>query len=135
MGLSIMVDKLDEEAYLKQLASFDKNEMAQWTCYHEAKEYGDANAVGEAMRNAFEIRQQRAEFCAQAQAATAQPQRQQYVSDEQRAARQPHELDCQDLANMMNESKYKGRGFTAQDYYDLRRGLGPYQAARGRERK
>jgi hypothetical protein len=129
-----MVDKLDEEAYRRQLADYDANEMAQWTMYHEGKRTDDPDTVREAMRCAFEIRQQRAEFCAQAQAATAQPQRQ-YVSAEQRAARQPHELDAQDLADMMNTSKFKGRGFTAQDYYNLRSGLGTYQAMRGREQK
>jgi hypothetical protein len=61
--------------------------------------------------------------------------RQPYVSDEQRAARQPHELDAQDLANMMNGSKYRGHGFSADDYYRLRSGLPLYQAARGREQK
>ena len=46
-----------------------------------------------------------------------------YVSDEQRQARQPSEMDQQDLANIMNTSRYSGKSFTARDYDDLRRGL------------
>ena len=129
-----MVTKLDEEGYRKQIAEFDMNEAAQVTVYNQAEIDGDAYARGEAGRLILEIRRKRAEYCADVQAATA-PQRQPYVSDEQRAARQPHELDCQDQADIMNQSKYKGRGFTARDYYNLRSGLGPYQATRGREQK
>jgi hypothetical protein len=35
----------------------------------------------------------------------------------------------------MNTSRYAGKGFTAQDYDNLRRGLGGYKAARGIESK
>ncbi len=121
-----MVDKLDEEAYRKQLAEFDMNEQAQWTCYHEAKKYGDADSVGEAMRLALEVRQKRAEFCAQVQAATAPPPRQ-YVSDETRAARGPGELDAYDLGKIC--------GISPEEYMRQFSKLAEYKRTRGDERK
>jgi hypothetical protein len=121
-----MPDKLDEEAYRNQLSEFDMNEQAQWTAYHQAKIDGDAYSVKEAMRNAFEIRQQRAEFCAQAQAAVARPQRP-YVSDEQRAARMPGEMDAHDLGKIC--------GISPEEYLRQYQRLGYYKATRGDERK
>jgi hypothetical protein len=44
-------------------------------------------------------------------------------------------MGSQDLANLMNTSRYAGRGFTSQDYDNLRRGLGGYKATRGLESK
>ena len=38
-------------------------------------------------------------------------------------------------ANIMNTSRYAGRGFTAQDYDNLRRGLGGYKTSAGVESK
>jgi hypothetical protein len=35
----------------------------------------------------------------------------------------------------MNTSRYSGKGFTADDYNALRRGLNPYKVARGTEQK
>jgi hypothetical protein len=63
------------------------------------------------------------------------PPAQRYVSDEQRAARQPNEMDAQDLADVMNQSRYRGRGFSADDYNRLRSGLPLYRATRGTEQK
>jgi len=58
-----------------------------------------------------------------------------YASEESRAGRRPEEMDQQDLADIMNTSRYSGKGFTAQDYDNLRRGLGGYKTARGIESK
>lgn len=63
------------------------------------------------------------------------PPAQRYVSQEQRQARQANEMDAQDLADVMNTSRYRGRGFTADDYNRLRSGLGWYRATRGQEQK
>jgi hypothetical protein len=60
---------------------------------------------------------------------------QRYVSQEQRQARQANEMDAQDLADVMNTSRYRGRGFTADDYNRLRSGLPLYRATRGTETK
>jgi hypothetical protein len=72
-------------------------------------------------------------------AASQRAPQQPYVSPETRAARGPNEMDTQDLANLMNESRYSKLGncksFTAQDYYNLRHGLPSYYASRGREQK
>jgi hypothetical protein len=121
-----MVDKSDMEAYRKQLAEYDANEMAQWTVYHQSKAEGDEYSQREAMRNAFEIRTQRRAFCAEAQAATAQPQRP-YVSDEQRAARMPGEMDAYDWA--------KVSGITPEEYLRQYQRLAHHKATRGDERK
>jgi hypothetical protein len=56
-----------------------------------------------------------------------------YVSQEQRAARTAGEMDQQDLADIMNTSKYSGGRFTAEDYDQLRRGLVSYKTRRGLE--
>jgi hypothetical protein len=57
------------------------------------------------------------------------------ASPEQRQARQPNEMTSQDMADMMNGSRHRGRGFTADDYNRLRSGLGWYKSARGVEQK
>ena len=44
-------------------------------------------------------------------------------------------MDGTDLANLMNTSRYSGKGFTADDYNRLRTGLGGYKSARGLESK
>ena len=44
------------------------------------------------------------------------------------ARRAAEEMDQQDLRNIMNQIRYSGKGFTAQDYDNLRRGLGGYKA-------
>ena len=121
-----MVDKSDMEAYRKQLAEYDANEMAQWTVYHQSKAEGDEYSQREAMRNAFEIRTQRRNFCNEAQIATAQPQRP-YVSDEQRAARMPGEMDAYDLGKIC--------GISAEEYMRQYQRLGDYKRTRGDERK
>jgi hypothetical protein len=121
-----MPDQSDVEAYRKQLLEFDTNEQAQWTAYSNAKLEGDEYAQREAMRNAFEIRTQRRNFCNEAQIATAQPQRP-YVSDEQRAARMPGEMDAYDLGKIC--------GISAEEYMRQYQRLGDYKRTRGDERK
>jgi hypothetical protein len=44
-------------------------------------------------------------------------------------------MDQEDMARVMNQSRYSGKGFTAQDYDNLRRGLGGYKTMRGTENK
>jgi hypothetical protein len=58
-----------------------------------------------------------------------------FVSEETRAARGPSEMDAEDLARLMNTSRYSGKAFTADDYNRLRTGLGGYKATRGLESK
>jgi hypothetical protein len=65
----------------------------------------------------------------------AQQPRYDTASPESRAQRRPEEMTAEDMASLMNTSRYRGRGFTAQDYCNLHRGLGAYYAARGREQK
>jgi hypothetical protein len=42
-------------------------------------------------------------------------------------------MDQQDLADIMNTSRYSGGRFTAEDYDNLRRGLGGYKIRRGEQ--
>jgi hypothetical protein len=92
------------------------------------------------MQQMANARSQRETLVHQYQQAVAQSQPQQhYVSDESRRARRPEEMDAQDMANVLNESRFArlgtGRGFTADDYNRLRTGLTPYKNARGEEHK
>jgi hypothetical protein len=57
-----------------------------------------------------------------------------WVSDEQRAARQPSEMDSEDMAGLVRTSKYS-KNFTSADYDRLRTGLNYYKASRGLESK
>ena len=57
-----------------------------------------------------------------------------WVSDEQRAARQPSEMDSEDMAGLVRTSKYS-KNFTSADYDRLRTGLNYYKASRGIELK
>ena len=95
----------------------------------------DDDAAGEAMMQVAEARNQRETLV------------QQYRAELERStvsgplclarssaqARQPNEMDQQDLADIMNTSRYSGKSFTAQDYDNLRRGLGWYKTSRGQE--
>jgi hypothetical protein len=98
---------------------------------------GDETSGAESLRQLAELdlQERAAANLYQRHLDAQQPPAQRYVSDEQRAARQPSELDAQDLANMMNQSRYRGRGFSADDYNRLRSGLGWYRATRGTEQK
>ena len=58
-----------------------------------------------------------------------------FCHEETRAARGPSEMDAEDLARLMNTSRYSGKAFTADDYNRLRTGLGGYKATRGLESK
>ena len=57
-----------------------------------------------------------------------------YVSEEQRAARQPNEMDSEDAAALVRTSKYS-KNFTSADYDRLRTGLNYYKTVRGLESK
>src|SRR5262245_54073334 len=84
---------------------------------------GDYESAGYAI-------QQLADLAAQQQSLTtlynnyvaSQQPRYDTASPESRAQRRPEEMTAQDMADVMNTSRYKGRGFSAQDYYNLRSG-------------
>jgi hypothetical protein len=57
-----------------------------------------------------------------------------WVSEEQRAARQPSEMDSEDMAGLVRTSKYS-KNFNSADYDRLRTGLNYYKASRGLESK
>jgi hypothetical protein len=131
-----MADDFDTGAANAEWQRLGTEAQRKWLEYRELKDSGDGYTAGIAMREAMALERAQRDFSADCRRKIEESQpRHQYVSQEQRAARQPHELDAQDLANMMNESKYRGRGFTADDYYRLRSGLPAHLASRGREQK
>jgi hypothetical protein len=42
-------------------------------------------------------------------------------------------MDQEDMARIMNTSRYSGKSFTSADYDRLRRGLSSYKTSRGQE--
>jgi len=123
-----MADDFDLAAMRRQMAEFDKNMAAQQTMYYEAKENQDEQSAAEAMRHMSAIQTTKDNFLRHANQALNPPQQTApYVSRETRAARGPSEMDTQDMADIMNESRYSklgtGRGFTADHYNQLRQGL------------
>jgi hypothetical protein len=98
------------------------------------------NDVGSASANVQALANLRAEKANLSQlyndyVASQQAPHRPYVSEEQRQARTPGEMDAQDLADIMNTSRYSGKSFTSDDYNNLRRGLGSYKYQRGVENK
>jgi hypothetical protein len=96
---------------------------------------GDVQSAAQSVQALADLdaAQQRLQSLCNDYVAQQQGPRRPYVSDEQRQARQPNEMDQQDLADIMNTSRYSGKSFTARDYDDLRRGLGSYKTMRGTE--
>jgi hypothetical protein len=125
-----------ERVFQRQLQKLALEEQAATSDYNAHLYNNDEDAAGDAMLQIAQARNQRNVLVAEYQADVARNQyRAPYVSDETRQARGPSEMDQQDLANIMNTSRYAGKGFTAQDYDNLRRGLGGYKTARGVESK
>jgi len=134
-----MVDDFDVAAMRQQLTEFDKQIDAQKVAYHEARQQDDKYLAADTLRCMSELQAKKETFLHHWQQVTAPAPAAPYVSPESREARSPSEMDCQDLANLMNESRYSKLGnnkpFTAQDYYNLRHGLPSYYATRGKESK
>jgi hypothetical protein len=125
-----------QRVFERQLRRLQLEEQAATSDYNAHLYNHDDDAAAEAMMQVAQARQQRETLVQQWNAEIERNQyRAPYVSDETRQARGPSEMDQQDLANIMNTSRYAGRGFTAQDYDNLRRGLGGYKTARGVESK
>jgi hypothetical protein len=125
-----------DRVFQRQLQKLALEEQAATSDYNAHLYNGDDDAAGDAMMQVANARAQRETLVQQYQQELQrmQPHRP-YVSEESRQARSPAEMDSQDLANLMNTSRYSGKGFTADDYNRLRTGLGGYKAARGLESK
>ncbi len=125
-----------QRVFERQLQKLQVEEQSAVSDYNCHLLNGDDDAAGDAMMQIANARNQRETLVQQyrAELERMQPHRP-YVSEESRAARRPEEMDAEDLAQMMNTSRYSGRSFTAQDYENLRRGLNPYKASRGSEQK
>jgi hypothetical protein len=132
-----MMSTQDAERVLqRQLQRLQLEEQAATSDYQSHLYNHDDDAAADAMMQIATARQQRETLVQQWQAEIARTTyRAPYVSEETRQARGPSEMDQQDLANIMNTSRYAGKGFTAQDYDNLRRGLGGYKTMRGTENK
>ena len=123
-----------QRVFERQLQRLQLEEQAATSDYNAHLYNRDDDAAGEAMMLVAEARNKRETLVQQYRAELERGQyRAPYVSEEQRAARQPNEMDQQDLADIMNTSRYSGKSFTAQDYDNLRRGLGWYKTSRGQE--
>jgi hypothetical protein len=125
-----------ERVLQRQLQRLQLEEQAATADYNSHLYNHDEDAAGEAMMQIAQARQQRETLVQQWNAEIERNQhRAPYVSQEARAGRGPGELDAEDLAHIMNQSKYSGKGFTSADYMRLRSGLGSYKTLRGTENK
>jgi hypothetical protein len=123
-----------ERVFQRQLQRLQLEEQAATADYNSHLYNHDEDAAGEAMMQIAQARNQRNVLVQEYQADVARnQQRTPWVSDEQRAARTPSELDAQDLADIMNTSRYSGKSFTSADYNRLRTGLSWYKTNRGQE--
>jgi hypothetical protein len=125
-----------ERVLQRQLQRVQLEEQAATSDYNAHLYNHDDDSAAEAMQQVADIRGRRDTLVSQYRAELERTTyRAPYVSEETRQARGPSEMDSQDLANLMNTSRYAGQGFTSQDYDNLRRGLGGYKATRGLESK
>ena len=125
-----------ERVFQRQLQRLQLEEQAATSDYNAHLYNHDDDAAAEAMMQVAQARQQRETLVQQWNAEIERnTYRAPWISDEQRAARTPSELDATDLANMMNTSRYAGKGFSSDDYMKLRAGLAGYRAMRGTEFK
>ena len=125
-----------ERVFQRQLQRLQLEEQAATSDYNTHLYNHDDDAAAEAMMQVAQARNQREVLVSQYRAELERTQyRAPYVSEEQRAARTPAEMDATDCANLMNQSRYSGKSFTADDYNRLRTGLGGYKATRGLESK
>jgi hypothetical protein len=100
-----MADDFDARAANAQWRRIGTAAQQKWIEYSELKDAGDDTSAGIVMNEAMALERQQREFSADCRRKIQESQpRQQFVSQEQRAARQPHELDAQDLADMMTSA-------------------------------
>jgi hypothetical protein len=125
-----------QKIFERQLQRLQLEEQAATADYNSHLYNHDEDAAGEAMMQIADARNRRNVLVSEYQADVARNQyRAPYVSEEARAARRPEEMDQEDMARVMNTSRYSGGKFTSQDYDALRRGLGWYKTSRGLESK
>jgi hypothetical protein len=125
-----------ERVLQRQLQRLQLEEQSATSDYNCHLYNHDDDLAADAMQQIANVRSQRETLVSQyRQELERTTYRAPYVSEETRQARGPNEMDSQDLANLMNTSRYSGKGFTADDYNALRRGLNPYKVARGTEQK
>jgi hypothetical protein len=124
-----------DRVFQRQLQKLQLEEQAAVADYNAHLFSGDTDSAGDAMLQVAQARNQRNVLIQEYQAELERGQyRAPYVSDEQRAARQPNEMDAEDCAALVRTSKYS-KNFTSQDYDALRRGLTSYKTMRGTENK
>jgi hypothetical protein len=125
-----------ERVLQRQLQKLALEEQAATSDYNAHLYNHDDDLAADAMEQVAQARNRREVLINQYRAEQERnTYRAPWISPEQRAARQPNEMDQQDLADIMNTSRYSGKSFTAQDYDNLRRGLGGYKSMRGTESK
>jgi hypothetical protein len=123
-----------ERVLQRALARLQLEEQSATSDYNAHLYNHDEDAASDAMVQIAQARQQRETLVQQWNAEIERnTHRQPWISDEQRAARTPSEMDQQDVADIMNTSRYSGKSFTASDYDRLRRGLSWYKTSRGQE--
>jgi hypothetical protein len=129
-----MPDDFDAHVANARWSAIGREARRKWDEYEELKNTGDNLSAELAMDEALSLERRQREFYADCQRKIeeSQPRQQPYVSQEQRAARSPSEMDARDVVDVLNNSKI-GRPFTTDDYYRLRQGLNPYYATRGKE--
>jgi hypothetical protein len=88
-----MADDFDTGAANGEWQRLGTEAQRKWLEYRELKDSGDGYTAGIAMREALALERAQREFTADCRRKIEESQpRHQYVSQEQRAARQPHEL-------------------------------------------
>jgi DNA-binding transcriptional regulator YiaG len=123
-----------KRVFQRQLQRLQLEEQAATSDYNAHLYNHDDDAAAEAMMQVAQARQQRETLVQQWNAEIERnTYRQPYVSEEARAARRPEEMDQEDMARIMNTSRYSGKSFTSADYDRLRRGLSSYKTSRGQE--
>jgi hypothetical protein len=132
-----MSDNFDDRVIRQAAREFNARRAALQADYAAHAQNQDEISASETARQLAQLNleEQAAADLYQRHLDAQRPPAQRYVSQEQRQARQANEMDAQDLADVMNTSRYRGRGFTADDYNRLRSGLPLYRAARGTEQK
>jgi hypothetical protein len=118
-------DRLCREA----LSDLNMREQSHSLLLNEAQRNQDDRAATEAIIEISNIRASKQNLINEynAEMARQQPRQAAYVSEEQRAARGPGELDVHDLAKIC--------GITPEEYSRQYQGLANYKRTRGSERK
>jgi hypothetical protein len=99
-----------ERVLQRQLQRLQLEEQAATSDYNAHLYNHDDDSAAEAMQQVADIRGRRDTLVSQYRAELERTTyRAPYVSEETRQARGPSEMDSQDLANLMNTSRYAGR--------------------------